>query len=109
MKFFKTQEEKTKELQNELEELQKKFSRQINTYCKIGDFIFIFVGFKIRDNRIQVIFIDKNTLPDHNSMMDLYWFGQKYGHSDFERARIDMLRFKDDLKKINLTLDIDKP
>lgn len=100
----KTKEEKQQELQKELDELNLKYKNEINSYCKINNFIFIFLGFMIQDNRICVKFIDKNTLEDCSSYISMNGFWIKYDTVDFQSARFEFLKFKRDLEQIGLEL-----
>lgn len=105
MKWFKTKEEKEKKLQAELIHLRTKYAEQTDSYCKIGNHIFIFKGFKIENNRIVVQFIDNYTIEGYINYLDLWFFDMKYGHSDFKKARFQFIQFKEDLKKIGLKLE----
>lgn len=100
----KTKEEKQQELQKELDELNLKYQNEINSYCKINKFIFIFLGFMIRNNRICVNFIDKDTMKDCYSYLDIDIFRLKYDNVDFNSARFEFLKFKKNLEQIGLEL-----
>ncbi len=100
----KTKDEKQQELQEELDELNLKYKNEINSYCKINNFIFIFLGFFIRENRICVKFIDKDTLKNCSSYFDMDVFLIKYDTVDFNSARFEYLRFKQDLEQMGLEL-----
>ena len=98
-------QKKEQELQTELIQLRDKYADVIDSYCKIGNFIFILKGFTIDDDRIVVHFIDKDVVDGYVNYMELYWFGRKYGHVDFTTARYQFMRLKEDLKKLGLKLE----
>jgi hypothetical protein len=100
----KTKKEKQRELQEELDELNSKYQNEINSYCKINNFIFIFLGFMVLDNRICVKFIDKDTPKNCSSYFDMDAFLIKYDTVDFHSARFDFLKFKKNLEQIGLEL-----
>lgn len=104
-RLFKSKEQKQKELQEELDKLQEKYSSEINSYCKIGDYIFILLGFKIDKNKICVKFEDKNTMPGYYTFVDMFWWELKWGFVDFKKMRLDFIKFKEDLNKIGLKLE----
>ena len=106
MKWFKTKQEKNQLLQTELVNLITKYAEEINSYCKIDNYIFILKGFKIENNKIVVKFIDKNTPEDYINYAGIYWFELRHGHSDFKKARYQFIHFKDELKKIGLKLEM---
>lgn len=101
----KTKEEKTQGLQKEVDILTEKYKDEINSYCKIGNYIFILEGFKHDDKNICVRFIDKDTVEDYTNYLDIYYWSMKYGHSDFKKMRYEFIQFKNDLKKIGLKLE----
>jgi hypothetical protein len=100
----KSKEKKEQELQAELIQLRLKYADEIDSYCKIDDFIFILKGFKIENNKIYVHFVYKDTVKDYINYLELYWFGMKYG-TNFKKARYQFIKFKEDLKKIGLKLE----
>lgn len=102
----KTKEEKILNLESRLEELNIRYADQINSYCKINNFIFILIGFDIQDNRIVVKFISSDTVKGCVTIADLAIFEMRYGMSDFRLARVQFLSFKENLAKIGLKLEI---
>jgi hypothetical protein len=105
MKWFKTKEQKLKELEEELTNLNTKYSNEIDSYCKIREYIFILRGFKIEDNKIFVKYVDKNTPKDYVNSAPLYYFHVAFGHTDFKKARCEFINFKEDLKRVGLKLE----
>ena len=105
MKFFKTKEEKEQKLQEQLIQLRTKYADEINSYCKVGNYIFILIGFKIENNKIVVEFIDKDTPEGLKNYIGLSWWEWKYDTADFKKMRYQYIKFKDELKKIGLKLE----
>ena len=101
----KTKEEKEQDLQAELIQLRVKYADEINSYCKIGKYIFILKGFNIEDNKIVVQFIDKDTVDGYTNYVELYWFNWKWSSMDFKKARFQFIQFKEELKKIGLKVE----
>jgi hypothetical protein len=101
----KTKEQKEQELMDELVVVKTKYADVIGSYCKIGSFIFILEGFSIYNNVIIVHYVDVDTTIGYNSRMDLFWFKQKYGHSDFLKAKYDFDTYREKLKNIRLKLE----
>ena len=101
----KTKKEKEEELQQELNKLIEEYSDEINSYCKINDYIFILIGFKIINNKIVILFKDKDTFPGYINSVPIYYFNMKYYNSDFKKARVNFIQFKEDLKKLGLKLE----
>jgi hypothetical protein len=101
----KTKEEKEKDLQAELIHLRTKYADETNSYCKIGNYIFILRGFKIENNKICVQFVDKDTVEGYTNYLDLSWWSWKYETTDFKKMRYQFIMFKDELKKIGLKLE----
>lgn len=101
----KTEEEKKQELEEKAKALNTKYADEINSYCKIGNYIFILKGFKIENNKIVVQFIDKDTPKEYTNYIDLDWWDLKYGTIDFKNARYQFIKFKDELNKIGLKLE----
>lgn len=61
MGLFKTKEEKQLELEQRLIELQNQFKDAIDKYHMVNKEVFILKGFKIKDNDINYIYLDKDT------------------------------------------------
>ncbi len=104
-KLFKSKEEKQKNLEKELVELNNKYFKEINSYCKINCYIFILKGFKIENNKIYIQYIDKDTINGYVNNVELWFFELKYGTLDFKKARFEFIVFKDELKKIGIKLE----
>ena len=102
---IKSDEEKEEELQAKLVELETKFKDEINNYCKLGDYIFIFKGFKIDNGKICVKFKDGNTVEGYTNYYELSWFDLKFGSVDFKKARYQFVVFEDRLRKVGLKLE----
>ncbi len=102
--WWKTKEQKKEELENKLNNLNIKYADEINSYCKIGSYIFIFCGFEIKEDKIIVLFKDKNTARGYLDYLDIGWFEMKWGTTDFKKARCEFIRFKEELAKIGLEL-----
>lgn len=118
--WFKSKEKKQAELQEKVEQkksklqekvdaLNTKYEDEINSYCMNNNGIFIFKGFIIDDNCIQVVFKNKNCVEGYSKTLALDVWDWHYGQHDFERFRINFLEFKQDLAKINLKLEFLKP
>lgn len=101
MKLFKSKEEKLAELEAELKSLNAEYADEINSYCKLKENIFIFLGFEIIDNEINYKYKSKNTLDGYVSYMPM----PHKGYIDFKRARVDFLKFKRDLGLVGLKLE----
>jgi hypothetical protein len=106
--WFKTKEQKEQELQAELIHIRVKYKEEIDSYCKINNWIFILSGFKIEDNKICVQFVDKDTMKDYTNYLRLDWFEWKYGTLDFKKARYQFVKFRDELRKVGLKLELIK-
>jgi hypothetical protein len=102
----KTKEEKFQELQLEVDKLNEKWKNEINTYCKIGNYIFILKGFKLDcENNICIQFVDKDTPEGYVNFNRYSWFILKYEQRDFNIARYQFVKFKDELLKVGLKLE----
>ncbi len=102
----KTKEEKKQELQNEVNKLNEKWKNEINLYCKIGNYIFILKGFKLDcKNNICIQFVDKDTVEGYVNFNTYDWFKLKYEQTDFNIARYQFIKFKDELLKVGLKLE----
>lgn len=108
MSWFKrkTQKEKIQELQDEVDKLNIQWKNVINSYCKIGNYIFILKGFKHDEKQVCVRFIDKDTPKDYINYLPLWVFKAKYDIYDFNVARYQFVKFKDELNKIGLELKL---
>lgn len=95
---------KERDLQSELEQLQEKYKDVINSYCMVGERIFIFMGFVIKDNEVQIKFYDQDTPKTMVSFRKVLLWCMMYGHSDFNVYRANYLRFKERLKHIGLEI-----
>lgn len=102
--WWKTKEQKKIELENEFNGLNIKYTNEINSYCKIGSYIFIFRGFEIKEDKIIVLYKDKNTEKGYVDYVNIGWFKMKCGTTDFKEARCEFIRFKEELAKIGLEL-----
>ena len=105
MNWFKNKEEKVIDLNKELILLIEKNKDSINTYCKIGQDIFMFLGFVIKDRQIFVKFKNENTLDGYNNLLDIDIWDLKYDELNFNRMRINFLKLKENLAKIGLKLE----
>jgi hypothetical protein len=103
--WFKSKEEKERELQAELIELRVKYAKETDCYCKIDNWIFILKGFKIENKKICIQFVDKDTPEGYVNYIEVSWFELKYDTTDFKQARFQFDKFKDDLKKVGLKLE----
>ncbi|QGH72896.1 MAG: hypothetical protein [Podoviridae sp. ctrTa16] len=108
MKWFKikSKEEKQKELQQKLDDILVKYKDEINSYCKIGGFIFILKGFFIQDEKIHVAYKTKESFPGYENYCSLNWWELRYGDADFKKARHRFISFKHDLERVGLKLEI---
>jgi hypothetical protein len=102
MSWFKrkTQEEKLLDKQKEVDKLNNKWVKELNTYCKMDNNIFILLGFEIWKNKVCVRYRDSTCVEGYDGMREEFWFG----HRDFGKARRDFIQFKNDLNKIGLEL-----
>lgn len=110
MSWFKrkTKEEKIQKLQDKVDKLNEEFSSAINHYCKIGDYIFIFKGFKHNGKDVCVQFIDHGTVEGYvNYITYNYWY-LKHSNIDFNIAKYQFIAFKDKLEKIKLRVEINE-
>ena len=106
MNWFKRKNKEEKiDLQKEEDILTEKYKNEINSYCKIANYIFILKGFKHDDKYVCVKFIDKDTPKDYIMYLDIYWFSVKYGHNDFSKMRYEFVVFKRDLEEVGLKLE----
>jgi len=105
MTWFKTKREQNRILLEKLEHLNNKYSDYKNSYCKIGDYIFIFKGFEILDNKIYINYIDKNTPENMYNRFEYYWWNIKYD-VDIIKARNNWLNFKHTLKQLGLKIEV---
>ena len=105
MNWFKNKEEKVIDLNKELILLIEKNKDSINTYCKIGQSIFMFLGFIIKDKQIVIKYKNENTLDGYNSLLDIDIWNLKYDELNFNKMRINFLKFKENLAKIGLKLE----
>lgn len=109
-KISKTPEQKLakqqrlEELQQEVDALNLKYKDEINSYCKINSFIFIFRQFCIKNNEVCIMFLTDETIEGYVESLPYYWFEQKYGESDMTKARFNFLKFKTKLKNLGLEL-----
>lgn len=102
----KTKEEKIQDLQKEVDELNEKYKDILNSYCKIGDYIFILLGFVLENNKIRVKYKDTKCVKGYYTVTDMYWFKQRHGGiDDFDKARYNFLEYKENLTKIGLKLE----
>jgi hypothetical protein len=112
----KTKEEKQKEkedkqrdnaqkLQAKLIHLRTEYAQEIDSYCKIGDLIFVFHGFKIHNSKIHVSYLTPECVPGYIKIENIVWFEMRHGTTDFKKARHEFLKFKDNLSKIGLKLE----
>jgi hypothetical protein len=108
MWWSKTKEEKKQELENELKNLRIKYANEINSYCKIGSYIFIFRGFEIKEDKIIILYKDENTQNGYVDYMNISWFLLKFSTTDFIKARYEFIKFKEELAKIGLELQKSK-
>jgi hypothetical protein len=110
MSWFKskTKEEKIQELQKKVNELNEKWKNEINSYCKINNYIFILKGFKHDGKYVCIQFVDKDTPEEFISYNRYSWWELKYEQTDFNICRYQFIKFKDELKKIGLKLEKEK-
>lgn len=109
--WFKTktkedkQRDEAQKLQAKLIQLRTEYAKEIDSYCKIGHFIFMFLGFKMHNSKIHVIYLIPECVPGYSKSEDIVWFELRHGTTDFKKARHEFLKFKDDLFKIGLKLE----
>jgi len=101
-------EDKQAALENRLNALNFKYSDIINSYCKVNDNVFIFRGFKIKDGNISVCYFGKDSLEGYHNIIDLDFWEMRYGDSDFDKYRVNWLKFKESLEKIGLKITTTK-
>lgn len=100
----KTKEQKEQDLQSKLNQLQEKYKDVIKSYCMVGNHIFIFKGFEIKDNDIRILFYDENTPESMISSTPIWAWEMMWGNSDFKMYRMDWLLFKEKLKHFGLEI-----
>jgi len=101
MGLFKTKEEKQLELEQRLIELQNQFKDAIDKYHMVNKEVFILKGFKIKDNDINYIYLDKDTPKGYVNSLPYDIFKLRYG-INLEKAYYNWIEFKDNLEKLNL-------
>lgn len=108
MALFKTKEQRRQEkqakLQQRVDELRTKNISAKDSYCKIDSFIFILKGFSVGNKCVIIHFIGPDTLKDHVSSVDIDLFHMRFGHTNFKKARVNFIRFRDELERIGLKL-----
>jgi hypothetical protein len=100
----KSKEEKQVDLVLELANLEEKYRGVINSYCAIGTNIFIFLGFRIKDDKIKVIYRNEKTPKGMETAVDISWWDLKYGGTDFHKYRADFILFVEGLGRIGLEI-----
>ncbi len=107
--IFKNKEVRQKESLNSAEQnikiLNDKYSDIINSYCMFYNYVFIFKGFCIKENIINIQFIDKDTPESYISLHKLWIWELKYGNSDLHTLRDNWLKFKKQLNGLGLKID----
>jgi hypothetical protein len=103
--LFKCKEKKENDLESKVIELNEKYKDEIDCFCKIGNYIFVFRGFKQEKGKIHVRYVDKETIPGYTSYAPLWLFEMKHEFSCFKEARFEFIKFKNDLNKLGLKLE----
>lgn len=105
----KTKEEKLQELQDKVDELNKQWEDVINCYCKIGNYIFVFKGFKHDGESVCIRFVDEDTPQECLNYMKYDSWILRYDKTDFNVARYQFIKFKDELSRLGLELKLINP
>jgi len=101
MKFFKTKEEKRILLEKELEDLNLKYKKYLNSFCMIDTYVFIFKGFEINNNEITICYQDKDTPLNMYNLYPYFWWRQKY-NTNVDVARKNWVYHKDILERLGI-------
>lgn len=101
MGFFKTKEEKLILLKKELEDLKEKYKKFSNSLMMIGDYVFVFRGFEIKDNEIKFCYEDRDTPSGHYNLISLSSWKLRY-EEDFTKSRKTWIYFRDTLEKLGI-------
>lgn len=101
--WFK-KESKKKNLELRVNQLREKYKNVIKSYCMIGDYIFILIGFELDGDTIKVVFYDSDNVTGTVSLMSLLTWETVYGNIDFIRYRTNYIVFNDKLNRIGIKL-----
>jgi hypothetical protein len=101
----KSKSDLIKELDNKVLELNSKYKDIIDSYCKIGYFIFILKGFKRDGNDIIINY--KNEFNGCVKSISLEIFEVKYNYNcdDFNILRNNFILFRNDMERLGLIIN----
>lgn len=105
MKLFKTKEEKLILLNNKLKELEKRYKEFNNNIMLIGNYVFVFRGFEIKNNEIQFCYQDRDTPSNGYNLFPFSIWSMKYGN-DFREYRKNWIYLKDTLDRLGVDVII---
>jgi len=95
--------EKEKTLNDELNSLNESYGLYLNKLMMSAGDIFIFGGFKIKDNKIMINFITSTTPDGFFNSMEYYWFKAKYEQNPLQ-SRIEFLKFQKELNDLGFEI-----
>ena len=107
--IFKSKQEKEKikekSLQEQLEDFTKKYSNYFNSYAFNGKHIVIYKEPEIKDGKIILNYINKNTAKGYQNYAELWLFQLQYGEEFMKQHRNAFINLKDEFEKLGLKLE----
>lgn len=107
--IFKSKQEKEKikekSLQEQLEDFTKKYSNYFNSYAFDGKHIVIYREPEIKDGKIILNYINKNTAKGYQNYAELWLFQLQYGEEFMKQHRNAFINLKDEFEKLGLKLE----
>ena len=106
-----TQIDDLQKLEEECSALQKKFENEINGFCLNANKVFIFRGFKIRENKdgeknIFILYTLSTTPDGYVSEMEYDWWKLAYGVNSIKDFRKNFIIMKDQLIKLGVKMEL---
>jgi hypothetical protein len=102
--WFKSKEQKRKDLEEELKSLQDLYRPYLNAYAYGDDKIFIFKELVIIDDKIMIRFICDTTAKECTSQALFGWMQLAYGVDFLRKFRINWINLKEKANKMGLEI-----
>ncbi len=106
MSWFKrkTVEEKKRDLEAEVKELNEKHSDYFNQPCLVNGKIRVYEHFRVKDNKIMISFIDKDTPEGKVWSMDYEWEALRWGDDFILKQMNEFLTLQHSLKALGFKI-----
>ena len=106
-----SQIDRLQRLEDDCSELQMKFANEINGFCLRANQVFIFHGFKIRENRdgekkIFILYTLSTTPDGYTSEMEYDWWELAYGENSIKDFRKNFIIMKEQMIKLGVKMEL---